>query len=79
MILISYIVLVVLHWFHHFVKGILKKKKKNLFVNGITIFKSYLDDYFILELLKYYISIICAISELYFMMSKVFNEWVQFK
>ena len=82
MVLFSYIVLVVLHWFHHFVKGILKKKKKkkkNIFLNGITIFKSYLDDYSILELLKYYISIICAISELYFMMSKVFNEWVQFK
>ena len=31
MVLFSYIVLVVLHWFHHFVKGILKnlKKKKN--------------------------------------------------
>ena len=37
MVLFSDIVLVVLHWFHHFVKGILKNFKKKI-VNGITTF-----------------------------------------
>ena len=43
MVLFSYIVLVVLHWFHHFVKGILKNKKLQIELQYFRV--NYLDDY----------------------------------
>ena len=43
MVLFSYIVLVVLHWFHHFVKGILKNKKLQIEFQYFRV--NYLDDY----------------------------------